>query len=77
MAGFIENLGLGFLVDDEENAQLLSAIISEQGKAIKGYYGLPYLNKHFGDAQFIMRTRWNDEEKRLEVSGIDTHCAGS
>lgn len=77
MAGFIENLGLGFLVDDEENAHMLSTIIAEQGKAIKGYYGLPYLNKHFGDAQFIMRTCWNDEEKRLEMSGVDTHCAGS
>lgn len=77
MASFIENLGLGFLIENEESAMGLASIIAEQGKAINGYYGLPYINKHFGDIQFIMRTRWNSDTDRFEMSGIDTHCAGS
>lgn len=77
MANFIDNLGLGFLVDDEESVKALVGIIAEEGKGITGYYGLPYFNKHFGDAQFIMRTSRSEKENHLEMAGIDTHCAGS
>lgn len=77
MANFIENLGLEFLTEDEDSTRAFAGLIATEGKGITGYYGAPYLNKHFGDAQFIMRTWQSEEENRLEMTGIDTHCAGS
>lgn len=77
MPNFIEHLGLEFLTETEEKVRDLWTFIAQNGKAITGYYGYPYLNYHFGDAQFILQTIRNDEEKRLEVVGMDTHAAGS
>ncbi len=77
MANFIEHLGLEFLTESEEKARNLWTFLAQEGKAITGYYGFPYLNYHFGDAQFILRTIRNDEEKRLEVVGMDTHSSGT
>lgn len=77
MANFIEKLGLDFLVEDEEQVRALWGYIAQEGKAIVGYYGFPYLNQHFGDAQLILRTIRNDEEKRIEVVGMDTHSSGN
>ena len=77
MANFIENLGLEFLVEDEDHTRNLLGYVVENGNPITGYYGYPYLNHHFGAAQFIVRTERNDEEKRLEICGLDTHCSGN
>ena len=76
MANFIEKLGLSFLAETEEQVQGLMGYIVENGKSIVGYYGHPYLNHHFGDAQFILRVVRNEETKQFEVSGMDTHSAG-
>lgn len=76
MANFIEHLGLDFLVETEDQVRGLWGYIAQEGKAITGYYGYPYLNQHFGDAQLILRTIRNDEEKRIEVVGMDTHSSG-
>ena len=48
MANFIENLGFGFLAEDDETAVAITAIVANEGKVINGYYGHPYINKHFG-----------------------------
>ncbi len=77
MANFMEHLGLDFLVETEDQVRGLWGYIAQEGKAITGYYGFPYLNQHFGDAQLILRTIRNDEEKRIEVVGMDTHSSGS
>lgn len=77
MANFMEHLGLDFLVETEDQVRGLWGYIAQEGKAITGYYGFPYLNQHFGDAQLILRTIRNDEEKRIEVVGMDTHSSGN
>ena len=71
----IENLGFGFVMESEENYMGFLAKVCEDGKAITGYYGYPYLNLEYGDSQFIARTQMNEEEK-LEVVGMDTHVPG-
>ena len=76
MANFIENLGFGFLAEDDETADAITAIVANEGKAINGYYGYPYINKHFGHVQFIMRTELNNEKGTFKMTGMDTHCAG-
>lgn len=77
MANFMEHLGLDFLVETEDQVRGLWGYIAQEGKAITGYYGYPYLNQHFGDAQLILRTIRNDEEKRIEVVDMDTHSSGN
>ncbi|MDY4748913.1 MAG: hypothetical protein SO251_09095 [Candidatus Fimisoma sp.] len=77
MANFMEHLGLDFLVETEDQVRGLWGYIAQEGKAITGYYGFPYLNQHFGDAQLILRTIRNDEEKHIEVVGMDTHSSGN
>lgn len=77
MANCIEHLGLDFLMQTEDEVRGLWGYIAQEGKPIIGYYGFPYLNQHFGDAQLILRTIRNDEEKRIEVVGMDTHSSGN
>jgi len=77
MSYFVEKLGLGFLAEDEDEFRAFWGYTAQNGKAITGYYGYPYLNHHFGNAQFILRTMRNDEEKKLEVVGMDTHSSGN
>lgn len=76
MANFMEHLGLDFLVETEDQVRGLWGYIAQEGKAIIGYYGYPYLNQHFGNAQLILRTIRNDEEKCIKVVGMDTHSSG-
>ena len=75
MADFMELYGLDHLVETEAKVQGLWRYIAQEGKAITGYYGFPYLNQHFGNVQLILRTIRNDE-KQLEVVGMDTHSSG-
>lgn len=73
----LEHLGLDFLTKTEADVRNLCSYIAHKGEPIVGYYGAPYLNLHFGDAQLILRTRLSDKEQRLEAIGLDTHAAGS
>lgn len=77
MANYIEHLGLGFLTETEEQVRTLWRYIAQEGEGIFGYYGLPYFNCYFGDAQLILRTLPNDEEKNIEIVGMDTHSSGN
>ena len=71
----IENLGFDFVMESEEHYMGFLAKVCEDGKAITGYYGYPYLNLEYGDSQFVARTQMTEEEK-LEVVGMDTHVPG-
>lgn len=77
MANQLEHLGLGFLAESKKQVRALYSYIVEKGEPINGYYGIPYLNLHFGDAQLILRTHRDDKDRCLEVAGLDTHVAGS
>ena len=72
----IECLGLDFLTEDKETFGNFLAAVCAEGKGIFGYYGYPYLNREYGWAQFIARTELNEEEQRLEVTGLNTHLSG-
>ena len=73
---FLENFGLEFLTDSEENAIALHRLVCAEGKAIIGYYGCPYINQHFGWVQCVVRTEINEEHKQFQVKGLDTHLSG-
>ena len=76
MSNYLENLGLEFMMDDECVNGFIGTV-AQEGKGITGYYGLPYINKHFGDAQIILNTEFiSEEEKKLDITAIDTHCRG-
>ena len=77
MPNHIENFGLEELTESEEKAAAFVAAIAQDCKPITGYYDLPYLNKNFGDPQFVLRTENNREKNCVEVIGLDTHCSGS
>ncbi len=71
---FYDNLGLGELVDDEKVAGGLLVRAVQEGKPVLGYYGCPYINYHYGDAQYIVRTHVKKDDKAIEVFGLDTHA---
>lgn len=75
MPNFIENLGLGFIYDEEETTTNFFGHLIQNGKAITGYYGCPNLFNSKGDIDFFVKTRMNDGGN-LEVYGLDTHCCG-
>ena len=75
MPNFIDNLGLGFIYDDNETTTNFFGHLVQNGKAITGYYGCPNLFNSKGDIDFFVKTRLNDEGN-LEVAGLDTHCCG-
>ena len=73
---YIENLGLDFLMDTEESTKALVGAVCTEGRATVGYYGYPYFNNEFGWAQFVVRSKLNEEKKRFEITGLDTHVSG-
>lgn len=75
MPNFIENLGLGFIYDEEEITRNFFGHLIQNGKVINGYYGWPNLFNSMGDIDFYVKTKMNDEGN-LEVVGLDTHCCG-
>lgn len=75
MPNFIENLGLGFIYDEEETTRNFFGHLIQNGKVINGYYGWPNLFNSMGDIDFYVKTKMNDEGN-LEVIGLDTHCCG-
>lgn len=77
MPVFLENYGMEFFCENEDNYMGLMSLAAKEGKAIKGYYDLPYFNKHFGDAQIILRTAKNTGSDGLVAEDIDTHSSGS
>ena len=75
MSNFIENFGLDFLTETDEGSMGFVRYLASEGKAISGYYDLPYLFKSLGSSEFWLRTE-RIEDNRLGIEGIDTHCAG-
>ena len=54
MYTLFENLNLGLLNDDDELHMAFLHMAIENGIVINGYYNCPFINYHFGDAQFII-----------------------
>lgn len=77
MAQFFENLGMRFMLDDEETMMGMVGYAVENGNAIMGYYGLPYINYHYGSAQMVIRTELDKENEKIEITGVDSHISGN
>lgn len=75
MPEFLHNLGLEVFTEDEDTYRKLVGHVLSQGKAIYGYFGLPYINHHLGWAQMIARIGPVVEGK-YQFNALDTHCAG-
>ncbi len=65
MPNFIECLDMGVFTKTEESTINLINFVMQKGEPMMGYYGCPYMNYHFGDAQFIVRSIVNEEKKQL------------
>ena len=74
MALYLEPLGLGWAKEDEDTFVKLVHLAAERAKGIKGYYGIPYLNAHFGNVQMIMQLKEN--ENGYEMTELSTHATG-
>ena len=75
MPNFIKNLGLDFLWEDDDVMMNFMGYLTENGKAISGYYGCPNFFNPMGDIDFFVRTK-KGENGQLAVVGLDTHCCG-
>ena len=73
MGNFLYELGLGFFNEDTDQAQGLIADVLRNGKAVTGYYDLPYINHHYGEMQISARVG-HGEGDSLEFKGFDSHC---
>lgn len=76
MPSYLENFGLDFLAESEESIQGIMGYTAQNGKAIFGYYGMPYLLMDYGDAQMIARVVDDPETGNHILTGMDTHGAG-
>ena len=79
MANMIENLGLGFLSEDEETANGFIGMIISEGKVFRSYYDAMYIQRTFKDAEFVVRCEAGTNEEGKEgyaITGLDSHCSG-
>ena len=81
MPAYFENLNMEYFIESEDAYTSLMQLVASEGKGIWGYYKLPYINKHFGNAQVILRTQMR--EQSAEINGLqiqavdmDTHTSG-
>lgn len=70
---YLENFGLDFLYDDDTMSNMIADVV-KNGKPKIGYYGLPYINYHYGDIQMIVRCKKNDQEDAWVITGFDAHA---
>ncbi len=78
---YLENLNMGYFRESEDSYGSLMGITASEGKGIYGYYNLPYLNKHFGSVQIILRTGYREQSNEvdgrcIQGEGLDTHASG-
>lgn len=74
MADYLHALGLDFITEDEDTIRNFLGHVLSNGKAIHNYYGLPYINEHFGSTQIICRVGHNPEGDGLQFTGFDSHA---
>lgn len=72
---FLHHFGTDFIHERESLCRGLMTDVLNRGKAIVGYYGLPYINQHYGWLQMVARAA-PDDTGRLVAEHYDSHCAG-
>lgn len=73
MGNYLHILGLGFIVEDLDAMTGMIGHVLQNGKPIHNYYGLPYLNEHFGSTQIVCRVGPTPEGDNLQFTGFDSH----
>ena len=76
MANMLANYGLEFLKDDDKTYMGLVGFCVQEGKAVTGYYGSPYLFMPMGSVEFWVKTE-RKENGNLSVAGFDSHSGNS
>lgn len=74
MGNYLQILGLGFIYEDLDAMSGMIGHVLQNGKAIKNYYGLPYMNEHFGSTQIVCRVGPTPEGDKLQFTGFDSHA---
>ena len=68
----LKSVGLGVLSDDFVDKML--AIAYMRGSRVKGYYGIPYMNMHFGNVQLVLTPSTNHgEDRKFTDAAADIH----
>ena len=75
MPNLLESYGLDFFGESEDVFMGLVKYVAANGKAIKGYYGTPYLYLPAGHIEFWESTERNENDT-LGISAFHTHCCG-
>jgi len=73
MANMLENYGLGYLAEEDDTFMGLVSHVAREGKALCGYYDVPYFYLYTGDSEFWLKTQ-RRSDGNLEVTGLDTHA---
>ena len=76
MPAYLENLGLDFITEEEDSLMGMLSYAASNGEVMRGYSGNNYINHHFGSAQFVLRTSFNEAEERFEINAFDVHSRG-
>ena len=74
MGNYLKILGLGFIYEDLDAMSGMIGHVLQKGKPIHNYYGLPYLNEHFGSTQIVCRVGPTPEGDKLQFTGFDSHA---
>ena len=71
----LKSMGLGAFCENEGSFQGLLWEVAAEGKIMRGYYGIPYMQRDYGWPEMIA-TYDRDEIGRLRNISFDPHCSG-
>ena len=77
MPCYLENFGLDFLLESEDSLRGIMGYTAQNGKIIKGYYGMPYILKDYGTPEMSVRVISNQDTGKQVIVGMDAHAGGS
>lgn len=75
MIDFLNNMGLGSLIEDDDTVERMIKHTVTVGKPIKGYNGYTYFNHHLGNVQLIATVK--EYEDRGEFLDFNVHTSGN
>lgn len=73
---YLNNFALEGFLEDEGSLSTLVGMALNDGKEIVGYYGLPYINAHYGEVQLIVQTDYIEDREQLSAVRLDEHSSG-
>ncbi len=78
MKDFLDCLGLGFIMDDEDTlAGVIYDVANNANLLFYGYSGILYLNHEYGNVQLVDPAVIHQDRDQLELIGFDVHANGN